>query len=624
MSDSRGDWQLTRRHSSKQPVDVAGSTAHSSWSRILSFLSHLSIIIVFFTVGRLHGSKLFDKNNDSHNEATATLFKDNSNCPLDGEAMTRKVPITDYYTTTTTTSSNIISSSKTPSDTPSAVVSGIHIHKDLSSYLAGMARIPRMKFLQQFDTGLPVEASTAGNSEILLLYDHKKSLPDNHHSESFPLYTDLYKALEHCQQVRVISMDPTQNSKTCLALQSHVSEPHPLVYKWKRRTKQQSTRKDHQSSFDYTLQTRLPAPPKPVVVQQAQKSLQSYLKHLPEALRQLQDVIRPMAKNVATKDESNTIIVMVVTLGHLPLFLNFLCASRRNNVQGLSERLLVWAMDANTKQHVEALGVSVFDGSLVMGSSFNNHASILHQGDYGSIEYAQIMMHKVYAVHALNRLGYNVLYHDVDMVPYREQYLDYLLKVMLQTYPDFDIYMQDDHANHDKKYAPYGGNSGLYYIACNAKTKYFLSRLVRSGELILKTKSHQATMSMVMADMASQYDLSVKILSSESHKFPLGYHFHRDWKYMKDMMIGRVKPYLFHMNWNQNSQTKREFLQQMGAWFVQDVCATEDDVAARKDALSFSDCCSVDPIIRCYYSDKPSKLPDCKSYPAIETNVSFW
>jgi hypothetical protein len=42
-------------------------------------------------------------------------------------------------------------------------------------------------------------------------------------------------------------------------------------------------------------------------------------------------------------------------------------------------------------------------------------------------------------------------------------------------------------------------------------------------------------------------------------------------------------------------------------------------------AQTLKDCCSVGkPVPVCHYSDKPSLLQECKSYPSIESNVSFW
>lgn len=76
-------------------------------------------------------------------------------------------------------------------------------------------------------------------------------------------------------------------------------------------------------------------------------------------------------------------------------------------------------------------------------------------------------------------------------------------------------------------------------------------------------------------------------------------------------MTDKAVPYIFHMNWNTNTDTKQKFLEQMGAWRVREGC------------VSGSGCCvQAKPV--CHYRDKPSKLKTCARYPAIDNGASFW
>jgi len=91
-----------------------------------------------------------------------------------------------------------------------------------------------------------------------------------------------------------------------------------------------------------------------------------------------------------------------------------------------------------------------------------------------------MMLSKVYCVHLVNALGYDVLFQDVDVVWYRDP-LPYFHSPESR---DFDFYFQDDGA-HTNRYAPYSPNSGFYYVRYNDRTRYFFEVFLRMGELIL-------------------------------------------------------------------------------------------------------------------------------------------
>ena len=97
---------------------------------------------------------------------------------------------------------------------------------------------------------------------------------------------------------------------------------------------------------------------------------------------------------------------------------------------------------------------------------------------------------------------------------------------------------------------------------------------------------------------------------------------------MKDMIRGQIeKPYAFHMNWNNDKDTKRKFNQQLGDWYVDDDgscgAANSGDQLVQSVALSAHQCCVVEPVIVCHFRDKPSKIP-CENSPLIEDDTSFW
>jgi len=98
---------------------------------------------------------------------------------------------------------------------------------------------------------------------------------------------------------------------------------------------------------------------------------------------------------------------------------------------------------------------------------------------------------------------------------------------------------------------------------------------------------------------------------------------------MKELVQGKKSPYILHMSWTENKKNKKLFFQQMGDWFVKDVCANkkvEEIVSggSNGEADLSAQCCAIEPIVECHYRDKPSKF-DCKKSPPIDNGArSFW
>lgn len=227
-------------------------------------------------------------------------------------------------------------------------------------------------------------------------------------------------------------------------------------------------------------------------------------------------------------------------------------------------------------------------------------------------------------MHMISALGYDLLFQDVDIVWYRNP-LGYFTDTS-NPYYDFDIYFQHDGSS-TRRYAPYSPNTGFYFVRYNPRTKYFIHSLLMQGNLILGSGSHQAALTTVMSEHASWRGLRVKVLSSETmQEFPGGFHFHRRKQFMRDLMEGKVKPYIFHMSWTDNKDNKRSFLEQMGDWLVKDECvgSTVSKIQSGNNHDLGKTCCLAEPIVKCHYRDKPSKIP-CKDSPPLDKGKpSFW
>ena len=136
---------------------------------------------------------------------------------------------------------------------------------------------------------------------------------------------------------------------------------------------------------------------------------------------------------------------------------------------------------------------------------------------FGDKNFGRIMLAKVYCVHLVNDLGYDVLFQDVDVVPLRPDVLDYFDSINIKYNKEFDLYFQYEH-DFSRRQAPFCANSGFYFIRSNKKTAYLLSMLVRMGDLILHKNSHQQIITYVMDEHMVAHGLRVKVLGGENEK----------------------------------------------------------------------------------------------------------
>jgi hypothetical protein len=117
------------------------------------------------------------------------------------------------------------------------------------------------------------------------------------------------------------------------------------------------------------------------------------------------------------------------------------------------------------------------------------------------------------------------------------------------------------------------------------------------------------------------YGLKVKVLERNTQEFPGGYSFHRKKEFMKDLLRGRIEPYIFHMSWTINKENKIFYFRQMAEWYVQEQCISMPIAEIEGDV---GGCCSTEALVSCHYRDKPSKIP-CRGSPSIDTGKpSFW
>lgn len=235
------------------------------------------------------------------------------------------------------------------------------------------------------------------------------------------------------------------------------------------------------------------------------------------------------------------------------------------------------------------------------------------------------MMAKVYCVHLINMLGYDLLFQDVDVVWYQHPLKQFFDKPSASG--NYDIYFQDDGAR-SNRYAPYSPNSGFYFVRHNDRTEYFFSVFARMGDLILQSGSHQSALNSILCEHASWRGLKVKVFGRDDpvvgQKFPGGFHYHQRREFMRRLVTGKSKPYIFHMSWTKNKDNKRKFFQQMGDWFLKDECVGHSIEEINGEGPLMNRCCLAEAEFMCHYQDKPSKNP-CKDSPNIDRGRRpFW
>lgn len=490
-----------------------------------------------------------------------------------------------------------------------------HLPTETQSFAAAMSLVDRNEFAQQFDIGVPLDPSTKHNSQVLLLHA-KDAVPDAAHSNDF--FREVPDAVQNCNHLSLIL---TQQSRPdqCVAIMGQYNSYH--VHRFMRTKDKEGIR-----VIDPELPLRLvprgadtrhsfatKTPSVSTTRHYWNSTLRSYFTHLDSYLAELE----PILKRVAL---CNSVVVMVCNLGQSDLMKNFVCNAK---AKGLDlSGILLFATDVETAEIAKGLGLETYYDERLFGRIPQQQAK-----GFGDATYTQTIISKVYCVQLVSMLGYHVLFSDIDMVWFRDP-LEYFQSNKTAT--DVDIFMQHD-GNHAQFYAPYSGNTGLYYVRNTPRTQYFLNSLLVSGDLIAATRTHQAPFLSLLSEHASLHGLRVQIL--EDYKFPGGMQFQNHRRYMRHFLEVTAAgghqedlPYVFHMSWSANRDRKVEFFQQLGEFHVNDHCLSGGDASEGilhgKDILS--ECCSAKPIIKCHYSDKPSRVP-CRSSPPFENGKqSFW
>lgn len=311
---------------------------------------------------------------------------------------------------------------------------------DLDTMFSGGAIVPRDDFIKQHDIGVPWDEPVRGAKGVLLLYSSLASLPSGHIDRgglsNFVQYKTTNEATTNCTTMKIVLTEPKQEN-VCIAIvpQWESFHVHHLM-----RLKPDSDTSDSPyilPSYPLRYVSRRheitgkglkygPNFPEDSQTKRYWVMLIDYLQKLESSTNRL----KPIAAKVAGK--GNTVVVMVCNFGQSELLVNFVCSAR---ARGLDlSTILLFATDSDVSELAKSLGIAVFDVNDAFGDMPKGAARA-----YGDQSFKDMMMSKVYCVHLVNSLGYDVLFQDVDVV-WKRNALEYFHS---PASGDFDFYFQD-------------------------------------------------------------------------------------------------------------------------------------------------------------------------------------
>lgn len=497
--------------------------------------------------------------------------------------------------------------------------------KDMGRFAHGLAKTSKKEFLELYDYGLPESYHDDGNGEVLILYNAANALPLNQERANaarndegigVPLMT-AHEATENCETMNVVNTQAPGNTKQCTAVVGNYESY--FVQRWMRMP-EKGGKLDSTAPLRIVGRGVLPngvddfKPPQERHIKSHWKLLRTYLETLDDTVKEL----KPIVKRIARR---NTVVVMVVNFGQSTLLTNFVCSSKAKGFD--ISNVLLFATDEKTLELAKGLGLATYYDEKNFSSLPTQEAK-----SYGDRTFVAMMYAKVVTVQLVNMMGYDLLFQDVDIVWYKDPLTVFHDKN--DPLSDYDILFQDDGAR-SLRYAPYSANSGFYYVRYNDRTRYLLTSLLYSGDLIMATDSHQQAFNALLIEHSSLYGLKVKTL--KGNDFPGGFHFHRRRDLMKTIVQGSFVPWIFHMSWTKNKDNKLLFFRQMEMWYVQDQCVDDRATSTLKGIVAnqssavdefVSACCSATPLFSCHYSDKPSTKPCNDKAPIDKGGRPFW
>ena len=219
----------------------------------------------------------------------------------------------------------------------------------------------RNEFAEAFDTGVPLDPSTPGNDQVLLIYSRPTALPsdDAAANEARSLgqvpVLSVEDATENCDFLNIILSESKSNRAQCIAVMGQYESFH--IQKFMRLdetvkkpiNREIPLRRVNRGSQAHGGKSIFP--PSKAVSLKYWDILQGYLQRLPAKLIELYPIAQKVAKE-------NTVIVLVCNFGQSELLMNFVCAAKARWFS--LSHILLFATDEETKDLGESLGLTTW------------------------------------------------------------------------------------------------------------------------------------------------------------------------------------------------------------------------------------------------------------------------
>jgi hypothetical protein len=282
----------------------------------------------------------------------------------------------------------------------------------LSNMFVDFATVPRDKFNNLMEIGVPLDETTRGAEEVLVLYTSIGSLPNDKGTHQEKVGIEPKEALENCHTVKVILQEN--------AVRKHVNQCIAIVPQWESYAVHKFMRVPDPLSSDrgkavnltyplrYVARTQRTDGAIPGVPSVTQDTLHEYLQNYSRLLQEL----KPFLKEVMHRNKkttARTIIVLTCNKGQSMMFRNFVCNARAKGLD-LSQ-FVMFATDEFTLQLSQDLGIPAWYDKTIFGGMPEEAAK-----KYGDLVFTRMMMAKVYCVHLALNSGYNILFQDVDVI----------------------------------------------------------------------------------------------------------------------------------------------------------------------------------------------------------------
>jgi len=277
------------------------------------------------------------------------------------------------------------------------------------------------------------------------------------------------------------------------------------------------------------------------------------------------------------------VVVMVVNDGEADLFFNFACSLSAYGLRHIMRRVLVFSGSAELVPLIKVTGA--------MAVSHESFGKVSRGASYGYLDsiFVDMMWYKAFSVYLLLRLGYNVLFQDVDLVWFRDPF-EYFKRhtrptkehqpsahvnssnhLGISPYPE--AFFSDD-GQRTLRYTPFYANSGFYYLLASARTEHFAWSVVTAFDILQATGSHQNVFTMRLLEGLDLTRIHPKLLPLR--EFATGVMFHHNKTFMTGIQAGTEHPYNFHMCWTANKADKLKNFKATSMWYL----SKEADVRA--------------------------------------------